>query len=95
MGHDFGGACISYAMEMFPSKISKAVFVAGTMLVNGQSALDVFSPQVYSCCLCISCSSKQYEVASLRYDMSLRENPTDLIYSTAVFYLIHIQANLL
>ncbi|XP_010528416.1 PREDICTED: putative methylesterase 11, chloroplastic [Tarenaya hassleriana] len=45
VGHDFGGACISYAMELFPSKISKAVFVAAAMLTTGQSALDVFSQQ--------------------------------------------------
>ncbi|KAL3830610.1 hypothetical protein ACJIZ3_019412 [Penstemon smallii] len=45
VGHDFGGACVSYAMELHPSKISKAIFVAATMLTNGQSALDVFSHQ--------------------------------------------------
>lgn len=43
VGHDFGGACISYAMELFPSKISKAVFLAAAMLTNGQSTLDMFS----------------------------------------------------
>lgn len=46
VGHDIGGACISYAMEMNPRKVSRAVFVAATMLRNGQSALDVFSKQV-------------------------------------------------
>ncbi|XP_048591273.1 putative methylesterase 11, chloroplastic isoform X1 [Brassica napus] len=45
VGHDFGGACISYAMELFPSKISKAVFLAAAMLTNGQSTLDMFSLQ--------------------------------------------------
>ncbi|KAB1211534.1 putative methylesterase 11, chloroplastic [Morella rubra] len=48
VGHDFGGACISYAMESFPSKISKAVFVAAAMLTNGQSTLDMFSNQAGS-----------------------------------------------
>ncbi|RAL46795.1 hypothetical protein DM860_005074 [Cuscuta australis] len=43
VGHDFGGACISYAMERFPAKVSKAVFMAATMLSNGQSTLDIFS----------------------------------------------------
>ncbi|KAK6155008.1 hypothetical protein DH2020_009256 [Rehmannia glutinosa] len=43
VGHDFGGACISYAMELFPSKVSKAVFLAAAMLSSGQSALDMFS----------------------------------------------------
>lgn len=43
VGHDFGGACISYAMELFPSKVSKAIFIAATMLIDGQSALDMFT----------------------------------------------------
>ncbi|KAK6157791.1 hypothetical protein DH2020_012039 [Rehmannia glutinosa] len=43
VGHDLGGACISYAMEMYPHKVSKAIFVAATMLTDGQRALDVFS----------------------------------------------------
>ncbi|CAI0453853.1 unnamed protein product [Linum tenue] len=37
VGHDFGGACISYAMELFPHKISKAIFLAAAMLVDGQT----------------------------------------------------------
>lgn len=48
VGHDFGGACVSYAMELFPFKVSKAVFVAAAMLTNGQSTLDMFSQQVCS-----------------------------------------------
>ena len=43
VGHDFGGACISYMMELFPSKVLKAVFVAAAMLTSGQSTLDMFS----------------------------------------------------
>lgn len=46
VGHDFGGACISHAMEMFPSKVAKAVFLCATMLTNGHSALDMFQQQV-------------------------------------------------
>ena len=46
MGHDFGGACISYAMELFPHKVSKAIYVAAAMLTNGQSTLDMFSQKV-------------------------------------------------
>ncbi|CAL1357663.1 unnamed protein product [Linum trigynum] len=45
VGHDFGGACISYAMELFPHKISKAIFLAAAMLVDGQSMLDNISKQ--------------------------------------------------
>ncbi|CAA2955614.1 Hypothetical predicted protein [Olea europaea subsp. europaea] len=43
VGHDFGGACVSYAMELYPAKVSKAIFVAAAMLNSGQSVLDVFS----------------------------------------------------
>lgn len=46
VGHDFGGACISYAMELFPSKVAKAIFIAAAMLTNGQSTLDMFTQQV-------------------------------------------------
>ena len=46
VGHDFGGACISYVMELFPSKISKAIFIAAAMLSSGQSFLDMISQQV-------------------------------------------------
>ncbi|KAF2325441.1 hypothetical protein GH714_028730 [Hevea brasiliensis] len=45
VGHDIGGACISYMMELFPSQIAKSVFIAATMLNNGQSALDILSQQ--------------------------------------------------
>ncbi|KAL1538802.1 putative methylesterase 11, chloroplastic [Salvia divinorum] len=48
VGHDFGGTCVSYAMEAFPAKISKAVFLAAAMLTSGQSALDIFSDKVES-----------------------------------------------
>ena len=46
VAHNIGGACISYAMECFPSKISKAIFVAASMISNGQRAFDVFVRQV-------------------------------------------------
>ncbi|KAI5007813.1 hypothetical protein ZWY2020_008861 [Hordeum vulgare] len=46
VGHDFGGACISHAMEKFPSKVAKAVFLCATMLTNGHSALDIFQQQM-------------------------------------------------
>jgi len=46
VGHDFGGACISYAMEMFPSKVAKAVFLCAAMLTNRHSALGMFQQQM-------------------------------------------------
>ncbi|CAH9090899.1 unnamed protein product [Cuscuta europaea] len=48
VGHDFGGTCISYAMELFPTKVSKAVFIAATMLTSGQSTLDMLSQKTDS-----------------------------------------------
>ncbi|KAK6280991.1 hypothetical protein POUND7_014816 [Theobroma cacao] len=48
VGHDFGGACISFVMELYPSKIAKAIFVAAAMLTSGQSTLDMFSQQTGS-----------------------------------------------
>ncbi|KAK3035947.1 hypothetical protein RJ639_031370 [Escallonia herrerae] len=48
VGHDIGGTCVSYVMELFPSKVSKAIFVAATMPTSGQSILDTFSQQTSS-----------------------------------------------
>ncbi|KAF8399612.1 hypothetical protein HHK36_015481 [Tetracentron sinense] len=48
VGHDFGGACISYVMELFPFKVAKAVYIAAAMLTSGQSTLDMFSQQAES-----------------------------------------------
>ncbi|CAI9756156.1 unnamed protein product [Fraxinus pennsylvanica] len=31
VGHDFGGACVSYAMELYSTKVSKAIFVAAAI----------------------------------------------------------------
>ncbi|CAM6108407.1 unnamed protein product [Calypogeia fissa] len=48
VGHNMGGASVSYAMEHHSKKISKAVFVAAAMVINGQRAFDVFSRQAGS-----------------------------------------------
>ncbi|KAK6157829.1 hypothetical protein DH2020_012077 [Rehmannia glutinosa] len=61
VGHDLGGACISYAMEMYPDKVSKAIFVAATMLTDGQRALDVFS-------------QKNHQPTAIDFDKSLLED---------------------
>jgi len=45
VGHNIGGGCISYAMECFPNRIAKAIFVAASMVCNGQRAFDVFATQ--------------------------------------------------
>eukprot|EP00252_Welwitschia_mirabilis_P006902 TRINITY_DN1784_c0_g3_i1.p1 TRINITY_DN1784_c0_g3~~TRINITY_DN1784_c0_g3_i1.p1 ORF type:complete len:363 (-),score=93.69 TRINITY_DN1784_c0_g3_i1:476-1564(-) len=46
VGHSFGGACITYAMEHFPQKIAKAVFVAAAMVKNGERAFDAFAEEL-------------------------------------------------
>ncbi|KAK6921900.1 Alpha/beta hydrolase fold-1 [Dillenia turbinata] len=45
VGHDLGGACIAYAMELFPHKVAKAVFISAAMLPSGQSTFEMFSQQ--------------------------------------------------
>ncbi|KAL5713597.1 putative methylesterase 12 [Ranunculus cassubicifolius] len=48
VGHSCGGASISYALEHFPKKISKAIFLCGTMVSNGQKPFDVFAEELGS-----------------------------------------------
>lgn len=48
VGHSGGGACISYALELFPAKVSKAVFLCATMVSNEQRPFDVFAEQLGS-----------------------------------------------
>ncbi|CAN1235605.1 Putative methylesterase 14, chloroplastic, partial [Linum perenne] len=36
VGHSTGGASVSYALELFPEKISKAIFVCATMLGSAE-----------------------------------------------------------
>ncbi|CAH8354888.1 unnamed protein product [Eruca vesicaria subsp. sativa] len=48
VGHSTGGASISYALEQFPEKISKAIFVCATMVSDGQRPFDVFSEELGS-----------------------------------------------
>lgn len=46
VGHSTGGACVSHAMERFPGKISKAVFLCATMVSDGQRPFDAFAEEV-------------------------------------------------
>ncbi|XWS16310.1 hypothetical protein CRYUN_Cryun34aG0074100 [Craigia yunnanensis] len=48
VGHSSGGACLSYALEHFPGKISKAIFLCATMVSNGQRPFDVFAEELGS-----------------------------------------------
>ncbi|KAL3700131.1 hypothetical protein R1sor_018153 [Riccia sorocarpa] len=44
VGHSLGGVSISYSMEKFPEKISKAVYVAAILQGNNESAVQTFPP---------------------------------------------------
>ncbi|GAA0151334.1 esterase [Lithospermum erythrorhizon] len=48
VGHSSGGACVSYALEHFPKKVSKAIYLCGTMISNGQRPFDVFAAELGS-----------------------------------------------
>ncbi|GAV80240.1 Abhydrolase_6 domain-containing protein [Cephalotus follicularis] len=48
VGHSGGGACVSYALEHFPQKISKAIFLCATMVSDGQKPFDVFAEELGS-----------------------------------------------
>ncbi|CAL9098818.1 unnamed protein product [Musa acuminata var. zebrina] len=48
VGHSCGGAIVSYALESYPRKVSKAVYVCATMVSNGQKPFDVFSEELAS-----------------------------------------------
>ncbi|KAJ6693119.1 hypothetical protein OIU85_003932 [Salix viminalis] len=48
VGHSTGGACVSYALEHCPKKISKAIFLCATMVSDGQRPFDVFSEELGS-----------------------------------------------
>ncbi|KAJ6884603.1 hypothetical protein NC652_031569 [Populus alba x Populus x berolinensis] len=46
VGHSTGGACVSYALEHCPQKISKAIFLCATMVSDGQRPFDVFAEEL-------------------------------------------------
>ncbi|XP_060215093.1 putative methylesterase 11, chloroplastic [Lycium barbarum] len=77
VGHDIGGACISYGMELYPSKVSASIFVAAAMLKNGQSILDMFSVQLGLNNLCQRAqifryaNGKNHPATAIDYDKSL------------------------
>ncbi|KAK4483893.1 hypothetical protein RD792_011102 [Penstemon davidsonii] len=48
VGHSSGGACVSYALEHLPQKISKAVYLCATMISDGQRPFDVFAEELGS-----------------------------------------------
>nr|XP_025702461.1 putative methylesterase 12, chloroplastic isoform X3 [Arachis hypogaea] len=48
IGHSIGGACISYALEHYSQKISKAIFLCATMVTDGQRPFDVFADELGS-----------------------------------------------
>lgn len=47
VGHSMAGCVLPYAMELYPHKISKAVYIASFMPRNNQSYLSSAYPQVF------------------------------------------------
>lgn len=47
VGHSMAGCVLPYAMELYPHKISKAVFIAGFMPRNNQSFLSSAYPETF------------------------------------------------
>ncbi|KAL4184022.1 hypothetical protein AMTRI_Chr11g101250 [Amborella trichopoda] len=48
VGHSCAGACLSYALEHYPKKISKAIYLSATMVRHGQRPFDVFTDELIS-----------------------------------------------
>ncbi|XP_009628609.1 putative methylesterase 14, chloroplastic [Nicotiana tabacum] len=48
VGHSVGGACVCYALELYPQKIAKAVFLCATMISDGQRPFNVFAGELGS-----------------------------------------------
>eukprot|EP00253_Pinus_taeda_P002469 PITA_02469 len=48
VGHSLGGCPLSYAMEMYPTKISKAIFVSAFTPRNNQSFLSSANPKNFA-----------------------------------------------
>ncbi|GLJ11857.1 hypothetical protein SUGI_0178610 [Cryptomeria japonica] len=47
VGHSLAGSVVSYAMERYPHKIAKAIFIASFMPLSNQSYLASSFPQVF------------------------------------------------
>ncbi|URE23939.1 Esterase [Musa troglodytarum] len=88
VGHSFGGASVSYALECYPKKISKAVFLSATMVLDGQKPFDVFSDKVFlslslsgayailklqHCCSCLLCAVQLPYSCQLSFQLSSAE----------------------
>ncbi|KAK1381093.1 putative methylesterase 11, chloroplastic [Heracleum sosnowskyi] len=83
VGHDFGGACVSNVMEMFPSKVSKAIYIAAAMLTSGKSTLSTYQEQPSSDVMqqaqkFIYANGKDHPPTSISLDKTLL---TDLLYN--------------
>ncbi|XP_024362145.1 putative methylesterase 11, chloroplastic isoform X2 [Physcomitrium patens] len=81
VGHSIGGACLSYAMECFPELISKAIFIAATMVRNNQSAFDILAKHMQSpdalmakAQIFIYGNGKQKTPTALLFDKNLTES---------------------
>ncbi|KAM3398152.1 hypothetical protein P3S68_001666 [Capsicum galapagoense] len=98
VGHDIGGACVPYAMELHRSKVSKAVFIAAAMLKNGQSVLDMFSMQIGSNDLCqhsqkfLYANGKNQPPTTIDYEKSLLK---DVMFNQTTAKVVELALGLL
>eukprot|EP01018_Ginkgo_biloba_P000617 Gb_08121 [translate_table: standard] len=71
VGHSMAGLSLSYAMELYSHKVSKAIFLAAFTPRNNQSFLSSAFPEVFPRLV-------TSEVASLKYGKGASEQPTSV-----------------
>ncbi|OAE25022.1 hypothetical protein AXG93_4102s1000 [Marchantia polymorpha subsp. ruderalis] len=74
VSHGLGGGPASYAMETFPEKISKAVFLSGVMPLTGEMVLDALKPTFPA--LMNTCFLLNYNGVNKTYPSSIVVNRT-------------------
>ncbi|KAJ0960804.1 hypothetical protein J5N97_001305 [Dioscorea zingiberensis] len=74
VGHSCGGASISYALEHYPIKIAKAVFLTATMVLDGQRPFDIFAEEL------ASAEAFMQEAQFLLYGNGRDKPPTGLMF---------------
>ncbi|KAG6548082.1 hypothetical protein Mapa_010362 [Marchantia paleacea] len=74
VGHSLGGNPISYAMEVYPEKVSKSVFVSALMQVNGS---DISDPN--STFSKLNARNSEHNNYSVIYANGLQAQPTSFV----------------
>lgn len=76
VGHSCGGASVSYALEHYPKKIAKAVFISATMVMDGQRPFDVFAEELQLA----SAEVFMKESQLLVYGNGIDKSPTGIMF---------------